>query len=71
MSALNWHSRGYDIPARVFDFENDDGSITRLEGRRDLHTPIGVPIRLNVDIWEHQDHLRITLAWNKKLYDED
>lgn len=37
LSIFNWHPIGNDIPARIIDFENPDGSITRLEGRRDLY----------------------------------
>lgn len=67
---FNWHPLGDDIPARVIDFEGDDGSTTRLEGRRDLHSPIVVPIRLGVDIWEHHDHLRIDAKWDSNIYDD-
>lgn len=70
LSIFNWHSIGNDIPARVIDFENPDGSVTRLEGRRDLHTPFKVPIPLVVDVWEHHDHLRIIAKWDEKLYDD-
>ena len=69
-SLFNWHPIGDDIPARVIDFEGDDGSTTRLEGRRDIHTPIIVPIRLGVDVWEHHDHLRIDAKWDSNIYDE-
>ena len=68
---FNWHSIGNDIPARVIDFENSDGSITRLEGRRDLQTPFKGPIPFVLDVWEHRDHLRIIAKWDQKLYDED
>ena len=71
LSIFNWHSIGNDIPARIIDFENPDGSITRLEGRRDLHTPFTVPIPIVVDVWEHHDHLRIILKCDEKLYDVD
>lgn len=71
LSIFNWHSIGNDIPARIIDFENPDGSITRLEGRRDLHTPFTVPIPMVVDVWEHHDHLRIILKCDEKLYDDD
>ena len=71
LSILIWHSGGDDIPARVIDFENPDGSITRLEGRRDLHTPFKAPIPFVVDVWEHHDHLRIIAKWDEKLYDAD
>ena len=71
MSIFNWHSIGNDIPARVIDFENPDGSVTRLEGRRDLHAPFKVPIPLVVDVWEHHDHLRIIPKWDEKLYNAD
>ncbi|KAF6220740.1 hypothetical protein HO133_003173 [Letharia lupina] len=71
LSALNWHPMGNDMPARVIDFENPDGSITRLEGRRDLHTPFTIPITLVIDVWEHHDHLRIIAKWDEKLYDHD
>lgn len=71
LSIFNWHSIGNDIPARVIDFENPDGSITRLEGRRDLHTPFKVPIPMVLDVWEHHDHLRIILKCDEKLYDAD
>ena len=67
---FNWHPLGDDIPARVIDFDGDDGSTTRLEGRRDLHTPIVVPVRLGVDIWEHHDHLRIDAKWDSNMYDD-
>ena len=69
-SLFNWHPIGDDIPARVIDFEGDDGSTTRLEGRRDIHTPIIVPIQLGVDVWEHHDHLRIDAKWNSNIYDD-
>ena len=69
-SLFNWHPIGDDIPARVIDFEGDDGSTTRLEGRRDIHTPIIVPIRLGVDVWEHHDHLRIDAKWDSNIYDD-
>ena len=69
-SLFNWHPIGDDIPARVIDFEGDDGSTTRLEGRRDIHTPLIVPIRLGVDIWEHHDHLRIDAKWDSNIYDD-
>ena len=68
---FNWHSIGNDIPARIIDFENPDGSITRLEGRRDLHTPFRGPIPFLLDVWEHRDHLRVIAKWDQKLYDED
>ena len=68
---FNWHSIGNDIPARIIDFENPDGSITRLEGRRDLHTPFRGPIPFVLDVWEHRDHLRVVAKWDQKLYDED
>ncbi len=71
LSIFNWHSIGNDIPARIIDFENPNGSITRLEGRRDLHTPFTVPIPIVVDVWEHHDHLRIVLKCDEKLYDVD
>ena len=67
---FNWHPIGDDIAARVFEFEGFDGSITRLEGRRDLHTPLTTPIRLGVDVWEHHDHLRIVAKWDSTLYDK-
>ena len=67
---FNWHPIGDDIQARVIDFEGDDGSTTRLEGRRDLHTPTIAPIPLGVAIWEHRDHLRIDARWNSNIYDE-
>lgn len=70
-SIFNWHSIGTDIPARVIDFENPDGSITRLEGRRDLHTPFSAPVWLVIDVWEHHDYLRIVTKWDEKLYDDD
>ena len=69
-SLFNWHPIGDDIPARVIDFEGDDGSTRRLEGRRDIHTPLIVPIRLGVDIWEHHDHLRIDAKWDSNIYDD-
>ena len=68
---FNWHSIGNDIPARVIDFENEDGSITRLEGRRDLQSPFKGPIPFVLDVWEHKDHLRVIAKWDRKLYDED
>ena len=68
---FNWHSIGNDIPARVIDFENEDGSITRLEGRRDLQSPFKGPIPFVLDVWEHKDHLRVIAKWDEKLYDED
>ncbi|KAM0794044.1 hypothetical protein BDR22DRAFT_877001 [Usnea florida] len=68
---FNWHSLGNDIPARIIDFENLDGSVTRLEGRRDLHTPFRGPIPFVLDVWEHRDHLRVVAKWDQKLYDED
>ena len=68
---FNWHPIGDDIPARVIDFENQDGSTTRLEGRRDLHTPLIIPTRLGIDVWEHHDHLRIDARWDEKLYTEE
>ena len=68
---FNWHSLGNDIPARIIDFENLDGSVTRLEGRRDLHIPFRGPIPFILDIWEHPDHLRVVAKWDQKLYDED
>ncbi len=68
---FNWHPIGDDIPARVIDFENEDGSATRLEGRRDLHTPLIIPTRLGVDVWEHHDHLRMEARWDDKLYSEE
>ena len=68
---FNWHSIGNDIPARVIDFENEDGSITRLEGRRDLQSPFKGPIPFVLDVWEHKDHLRVIAKWDQKLYDED
>ncbi len=68
---FNWHSIGNDIPARVIDFENPDGSITRLEGRRDLQAPFKGPIPFVLDVWEHRDHLRIIAKWDQKLYDEE
>ena len=71
ISVFNWHPVGNDIPARVIDYENPDGSITRLEGRRDLYTPFKVPIRIVVDVWEHHDHLRIIPKWDGNLYDDD
>lgn len=71
VSLFNWHPIGNDIPSRVIDCENPDGSITRLEGRRDLCTPFKVPIRIVVDVWEHHDHLRIIPKWDGNLYDDD
>lgn len=71
VSVFNWHPIGNDIPSRIIDFENPDGSITRLEGRRDLYTPFKVPIRIVVDVWEHHDHLRIIPKWDGNLYDGD
>ena len=68
---FNWHSIGNDIPARVIDFENEDGSITRLEGRRDLQSPFKGPIPFVLDVWEHRDHLRVIAKWDQKLYSED
>ena len=68
---FNWHSIGNDIPARIIDFENPDGSISRLEGRRDLQTPFRGPIPFVLDVWEHRDHLRIIAKWDRELYDED
>ncbi len=68
---FNWHPIGDDIPARVIDFKNEDGSATRLEGRRDLHTPLIIPTRLGVDVWEHHDHLRMEARWDDKLYSEE
>ena len=68
---FNWHSMGNDIPARVIDFENEDGSITRLAGRRDLQSPFKGPIPFVLDVWEHKDHLRVIAKWDEKLYDED
>ena len=68
---FNWHSIGNDIPARVIDFENEDGSITRLEGRRDLQSPFKGPIPFVLDVWDHQDHLRVIAKWDQKLYHED
>lgn len=68
---FNWHSIGNDIPARVIDFENEDGSITRLEGRRDLQSPFKGPIPFVLDVWEHKDHLRVIAKWDQKLYNED
>lgn len=69
--AFNWHPIGNDIPARVIDFENPNGSITRLEGRRDLHTPFKFPTRIIIDVWEHHDHLRIIVKWDENFYDHD
>ena len=71
LSYFNWHPIGTDTAARVFDFENFDGSTTRLEGRRDLHTPFTSATRVIIDVWEHQDHLRIIAKWDDKLYDDD
>ena len=71
MTIFNWHPIGNDIPARVIDFEDPNGSITRLEGRRDLYTPFKVAISIVIDIWEHHDHLRIIPKWDEKLYDHD
>ena len=71
LSIFNWHPIGNDITARVIDFENPDGSVTRLEGRRDLHTPFTVPIPIVIDVWEHHDHLRIIVKSDEKLYDVD
>ena len=68
---FNWHSIGNDIPARVIDFENEDGSITRLEGRRDLQSPFKGPIPFVLDVWENKDHLRVIAKWDEKLYSED
>ena len=68
---FNWHSIGNDIPARVIDFENEDGSITRLEGRRDLQSPFKGPIPFVLDVWEHRDQLRVIAKWDQKLYAED
>lgn len=70
-SNFNWHPIGNDIPGRVIDFENADGSITRLEGRRDLYTPFKLPTSIMLDVWEHHDHLRIIPKWDEKLYDHD
>ena len=67
---LNWYPDGEDIPARVIDFEGEDGSITRLEGRRDMYTPLMIPVRLAVDIWEHHDHLRMEVKWDSNIYDD-
>ena len=67
---LNWYPDGEDIPARVIDFEGDDGSITRLEGRRDMYSPLMIPVRLAVDIWEHHDHLRMEVKWDSNIYDD-
>ena len=66
-----WHPIGNDIPARVIDFENPDGSITRLEGRRDFYIPVKIPTTILVDVWEHHDHLRIIPKWDENLYDHD
>ena len=68
---FSWHSIGNDISARVIDFENEDGSITRLEGRRDLQSPFKGPIPFVLDVWEHRDHLRVITKWDQKLYNED
>ena len=71
LATFNWHPMGDDIPARIIDFEGQDGLLMRLEGRRDLCIPLNTRSRLRAHVWEHHDHLRIEVNGNKQFYNDD